>query len=54
MRRITPEEGKNPIPKEWHGRVIKVGRKFVRVVIPGLPHYWKKEYAESSIQDASE
>ncbi len=39
--KLILEDCKKPMPKSWHGRVMKVGRKFARIVFPDMPKFWE-------------
>ena len=41
--KVTVEQSRRPMPIEWHGRVMRVGRRFIRVVFPELPKFWEND-----------
>ena len=51
MHKITVEEGKTNLTPDFHGRILKVGRKFVRITFPDMYKWWENGFEEMKKTD---
>ncbi|MBP9698153.1 MAG: hypothetical protein KBD65_03105 [Candidatus Moranbacteria bacterium] len=40
--KLTLEDCKKPMPRSWHGKILKVGKKdFVKISFPDMLKFWE-------------